>query len=111
MTQSFAGPEVTALLKRLAEAPGRVLVSRQARSDMMAYNLRLEDVCDAIVDWIDAQERVKPTTLHSSKGRVGQAAWEIKPRFNGILFYLKLTVDDRDDPDEALVVLSCHLDH
>lgn len=111
MAESCAGPEETALLRRLAETSDRVSVSRQARSDMMAYNLRLEDVCDAILELIDTGGRVKPTALHSFSDRVGQAAWEIKLRLNEILFYTKLTVDDRDGPDEVLLVISCHPDH
>lgn len=111
MPPPAADQDTIALIRRLASAPNDVWTSSQARSDMQAHNLRLDEVCDVIVGWIDDAERVKSTVLHSSKGRVGQAAWEMKPRINGVLFYLKVTVDDRGRPGESLGVLSCHPDH
>lgn len=111
MSAASADPVTIALIRRLASDVSRVWFSAQARSDMQAHNLRPADVCDAVVEWIDAGERVKPTVLHSCKDRTCQEAWEMKPRLNRVLFYLKVTMDDRDGPGESLGILSCHPDH
>lgn len=111
MPPSSADPNTSALIKRLAGNPDGVWTSAQARSDMRAHNLRLDGVCELIVEWIDAGERVKPTTLHSFSNRAGQDAWEMKPRIEGVLYYVKVTVDDRGGPGESLGILSCHPDH
>jgi hypothetical protein len=103
--------EILSIIRRLAEAPERVDASKQARSDMMAHNLRLDDVCEAIIESIDAKARFKAVTLHSFQDRVGQTAWEVKPRINDMLFYIKITLDDQGGPNETLVILSCHPDH
>ncbi len=111
MAPSSADQDTIALIRRLACCPEGVWTSAQVRSDMRAHNLRLDGVCEVIVEWIDAGERVKPTVLHSFAGRAGQPAWEMKPRINDDLFYVKVTVDDRGGPSESLGILSCHPDH
>lgn len=111
MVPSNADSDTIALLRQLAEAPRAVRPSPQTQSDLMAHALKVKDICQAIVDWIDAGERVKPTVLHSFAGRVGQAAYEMKPRINGVLFYIKVTIDDRGGPEECLALLSAHPDH
>jgi len=46
------------------------------------------------------------------RGRhVGQPAFEMKPRINGTLFYLKATLCDLGEPDEYMLILSAHPDH
>ncbi len=77
----------------------------------MARNLTTADVGDAMVEWIDAGERVKPVTLHSFAGRVGDEAYELKPKIGGTKFYVKVLVDDRGGADEGLGLLSVHTDH
>ena len=111
MAPSQADSDTIALLRRLAEAPEAVRRAKQVQSDLLAHGLQVPDICQAIADWIDAGERVKPTILHSFAGRVGQAAYEMKPRINGVLFYIKVTIDDRGGPEECLALLSAHPDH
>lgn len=111
MAPSSADPQAIALIRRLVETPRAVLPSRQAQSDLMAHGLKVQDVCQAIADWIDAGERVKPTKLHSFAGRVGQLAYEMKPRLGGVLYYIKVVIDDRGGSAECLVLLSAHPDH
>lgn len=107
---SQADPETIALIRRLAAAAGSVRPTKGAQYELLAYRLRGADVCDAIVNWIDAGERVKPTALHSIPGRIGQAAYEMKPRFDGRRFYIKVVIDDRGGAQECLVLLSVHPD-
>jgi hypothetical protein len=78
---------------------------------MMAHNLTTADVCDAIIDWIDAGERVKPTVLHSFAGRVGQTAYEMTPRIENKRFYIKAAIDEPDTAEERMAVLSVHMPH
>src|SRR5688500_7233259 len=111
MPPSSTDPSTRQILRRLADATKFNFVSNQARSDLMARNLTTADVGDAIVEWIDANERVKPVTLHSFAGRVGDEAYEMKPRIGGTKFYVKVLIDDRGGADECLGLLSVHMDH
>ena len=53
--------------------------------------------------------RVKKVTL---KGKhAGQAAFEMKPRIENSLFYLKVTLCDLGDANEYLLIVSAHPDH
>jgi hypothetical protein len=106
-----ADEATTKRLRTLATDPDRVLLSRQAASDLMAWNLTKEDVCDAIVDWIDAGERVKAVVLHSFRGRQGELAFEMKPRLCNRLFYIKVTIFTPPEKEEAMLVISAHPDH
>lgn len=111
MAPSQADSGTIALLKRLAEQEEFAFVSPQARSDLMAHGLKRGDVADAIVAWIDAGERVKPTVIHSIPGREGDPAYEMKPKLNGARWYIKVSIDNRGEPDEGLALLSAHPDH
>lgn len=111
MPASSADSDTIALIRRLAAATAFGLVSRQARSDMTAYNLRREDVGDGIVEAIDAGERVKPVTIHSFPGREGTQGYEIKPKINGVTWYTKVCIDHRGEAGECMALLSAHVDH
>ena len=108
---SNADPQTVALIRQLAANGQFTFISNQAQSDMMAHNVKLTDVADAIVDWIDAGERVKETVIHTIPGRTGDPAYEMKPRINGVIWYLKVAIDDRGGSDEGLALLSSHPDH
>jgi hypothetical protein len=110
MASSNADSQTIALIRQLADE-GFASISNQASSDLMAHNLRQGDVADAIVDWIDAGERVKETVIHSFSGRQGDPAYEMKPRIDGAIWYVKVAIDDRGGPDQGLALLSAHPDH
>jgi hypothetical protein len=95
----------------LASEPESVNLSRQAQSDLLSYGLTKADVCDEIVTWIDAGERVKVTVLHSYKGLVGQKAFELKPRIEGRIYYVKVMIQISSDTEELLLIISTHLNH
>lgn len=111
MPPSTADSETLALIRRLAEGGTFCFVSRQARSDLMAHNLRQGDITDAIVDLINAGGRVKPVTLHSFPGREGTPAYEIKPKINSVTWYTKICIDHRGEAEECLALISAHVDH
>ena len=98
-------------IRRLASDPSKVFTRSQANSDLLAWHLTKEDVCDKIVEWIDAGERVKPTTLHSYPDLEGEPAYEMKPRIKDILFYLKVALVELGKPDEYMLLISTHPDH
>lgn len=108
MAAKSADPCVCQQLVRLARDPSRVRLTRTTEYDLLAHGLKKEDVCDEIIAWIDANQRVKPTTLHSVPGMTGQAAYEMKPRINKVLFYIKVTLVRLGTPDEYMLVLSAH---
>lgn len=107
---SSADEATIKLIRDLATRPEAVATSRQVQSDLMAHNLTVEDICDAIVDWIDASERVKPTVIKNIPARKGQPAYEMKPRINNRLFYIKVVIDGNAGA-ERMTLLSAHPDH
>lgn len=111
MAAKSADSQTIQEIRRLASDPSKVLTKSQANLDLLAWHLTKEDVCDKIVEWIDAGERVKPTTLHSYSGFEGKPAYEMKPRIKDILFYLKVALVDLGEPDEYMLLISTHPDH
>ena len=98
-----------AAIRRLASDPSRVELTTTAKYDLMGAALTKDDVCGEIVAWIDHGERVKKVAL---KGKhAGQAAFEMKPRINDSLFYLKVTLCGLGEPEAYLLVISAHPDH
>jgi hypothetical protein len=106
-----ADPTIVQEIRRLAQSGDNVVVTRTAASDLLARMLTVDDICAAIVDWIDAGERVKPTVLHSFPGLQGEAAYEMKPRIDGIVFYVKVALIKLHQPGEYLLLISTHPDH
>jgi len=76
---------------------------------MQVRRLTIPDVCDEIIDWIDAGKEVTQIIQNRNKGHVGRPAWVIKPVIHGLIFYVKVTIEDRGVPEELLII-SVHLD-
>ena len=106
-----ADPIIVREIRRLALIPEEVVMTGTATSDLFARHLTVDEVCAAIVDWIDAGERVKPTTLHSFPGLVGEPAFEMKPRIEGVRYYLKVALIKQHPPGEYFLLISAHPDH
>jgi hypothetical protein len=98
-------------IRRLASDMSKVRVASAVELSLLAHHLTKADICDAIVDLIDAGERVKPTTLHSFAGLQGQPAFEMKPRLNNTLFYIKVTLIHLHQTDERMLLISAHPDY
>ncbi len=111
MPPSSADPQTVQLIRRLALKPDAVWPAPQVVSDLMAYNLTMDDICDALVDWIDKNERIKPTVIKNIPSRVGQPAFEMKPRISSSIWYIKVVIDDVGTADEKMAMLSAHVDH
>jgi hypothetical protein len=107
-----ADPQIVQEIRRLASDPSHVRVFlRAAQWDMMAQGLTITDVCDRIVEYIDAGERVKPTVLRDIPELKGIPAYEMKPRINNVLFYIKVTLLEVGAPGERMLLISVHPDH
>lgn len=96
-------------IRRLAADPSRVELTTTAKYDLMAAELTKDDICEEIISWIDSKKRVKKVTLRGK--HAGQVAYEMKPRINNSLFYLKLTLCDQGERNESMLVVSSHPDH
>jgi hypothetical protein len=109
MSSKAADANELADIRRLASDPDSTRVTKTVEYDLLGRHLTKEDVCDEIVAWIDSGQRVKKVTLRGE--HAGQAAFEMKPRIDGTLFYLKVTLCELGEPDEYLLILSAHPDH
>ena len=108
---SSADAQTIAAIRRLSLNLDAIWVSPQVVSDLMAHNLTLDDICDAMIDWIDKGERVKPTVIKNIPSRIGQPAYEMKPRIAESIWYIKVVIDNPGTAEEQLCMLSAHVDH
>jgi hypothetical protein len=109
MSDKNATEEEVSEIRRLASDPALVRTTKTVEFDLMGHDLTKSDVCDEIIEWIDSSERVKATTLHTVPGLLGERAFEMKPRMNDKLFYIKVTFQRSED--QILLILSCHPNH
>ena len=78
MASHSAEPHQLADIRRLTLDPSKVRLTRTAEYDLLGRHLKKDDVCQAIVKWIDDGERVKLVTLRGADA--GATAYEMKPR-------------------------------
>jgi len=109
MPAAYADAKERATIRRLACDSARVRVTTTAEYDLLARGLTKRDICDEIISWIDRGERMKKVTLRGD--HAGQPAFECKPRINGDLLYVKVTVCELGAPGENMLLISSHLDH
>jgi len=105
-----ADPAIVKEIRRLAADPTHVGLYGNAQWSMMAYSLTVDDVCEKIVEWIDAGERVKPTVIKEIPQFQGIPAYEMKPRINDILFYIKVLLREAGSSGEQMLLISVHPD-
>jgi hypothetical protein len=108
MPQSADASE-RAAIRRFAADSDLVRVTRTVQYDLLGRALTKADVCAEIVAWIDAGKRVKKVVMRGKDA--GAPAFEMKPRINGMLLYLKVALCDVDTPDAYMVLISAHPDH
>jgi hypothetical protein len=109
MAAQLADAKERAAIRRLAEDPNLVRVTKTARYDLLGHDLTTEDVCRQIVNWIGDGQRVKKVTVRGQ--HAGAPAFELKPRIDGTLFYLKVALCDMETADQYLLLISAHPDH
>lgn len=108
MAENSAADEEMQEIRRLASDPKLVRTTTTVQFDLLGYHLTKADICDEIVAWIDAGQRVKATTLHTVPGLIGRRAFELKPRIDDRLFYIKVTFQKSQQTGQLLLVLSSH---
>lgn len=106
---SQADAEDISNIRRLASSPESVRITKTVKFDLMGLGLTTADICDEIIKWIDDGERVKPVILRDLLA--GQKAFEMKPRINDQLLYLKVTLCDFGETGEYMLLISAHSDH
>ena len=109
MAAQSADANERAAIRRFAADPGRVRVTKTTQYDLLGHDLTIEDICRAITSWIDGGQRIKKVVLRGQ--HAGAPAFEMKPRLDDTLFYLKVALCDLDSPDEYLLLISAHPDH
>lgn len=108
MGDGRAEPEVIEDIRRLAKYPERVQVSERALYDLMGHQLTVGDVCVAICDWIDGGSPVEKIITQHVSDHVGKPAYVMKPVLVGKRFYVKVTIRDRGEYREKMLVISAH---
>ncbi len=99
------------LIRRLASNPDTVLVHEHAMGNMLARSITLDDVREAICRCIDNGDRVKQTKVKSlPETQVGNSAYVVKQSIRGHRFYIRIVVFQPTPHEDALLVVSAHLD-
>ena len=109
MAAQSADANERAAIRRFAADPGRVRVTKTTQYDLLGRDLTTEDICREITSWIDGGQRIKKVILRGQ--HAGAPAFEMKPRVDDTLFYLKVALCDLDSPDEYMLLISAHPDH
>ena len=104
-----ADSETLKQIRRLASDPDSVMVTKTVEYDLMGHHLTRDDICDEIIQHIDDGERVKPTVMRGRHD--GQTAYEMTPRINDRLFYIKVLLIELEEPDEHMLLISAHPSH
>ena len=111
MPPKEAEAHIVQAIKRLAGEPGDAAVTSTAEYDLMGEQLKVEDVCDALLDWIEKGKDIREIVTEKAKGHTGKPAFVIKPRLHGKIFYIKVAVTDPGGSRERLTIVSAHPDH
>lgn len=109
MASNHAEPHELAEIRRLASDLDKVRFTKTADYDLLGRHLKREELCEEIVAAIDRGERVKRVILHGN--HAGQAAYELTPRIDNALLYIKVTICELGQPGELLLVISAHPPH
>lgn len=64
MPKAQASEQERQLLRALASDPGKASATKRATYDLMAHDLTIADVCDALWQWIVDSRPVARTTMH-----------------------------------------------
>ena len=111
MGANDAPPPVREKVRQLAADPDCARVDEHARGNMLSWALRVEGVCEAICEALDAGERLKMTTVKKHPEFLGgQPAYEIKPTIDERRFYVRMAVYQPVENQDALLLISVHLD-
>ncbi len=101
---------VKKLIQALASLPEQVQTDAHASGNMMAWRLSIEDVCEAICEWIEKGERVKPVVIKEQpKALVGMTAYELAPvPILSHKYYIRITIYQPEASKDKLLLLSVH---
>jgi hypothetical protein len=108
MAENNATEEEVQEIRRLASDPTLVRTTTTVEYDLLGYHLTKFDICDTIVAWIDAEERVKLVILDTIPDMIGQRSFVLNPRIDDRLFYIKVTFQKSQKTGQLLLVLSSH---
>lgn len=106
-----ADPDVVLEIRRLAEQIENVRLTRQAKSDLLAWNVATAEVCEAICDWIDSRRPVHVIVTKHAAGHVGQPAYVMKPHLTDMAWYVKVSPVKPSGEDDYLLIISAHPNH
>ncbi|MBN1123366.1 MAG: hypothetical protein JXA82_00065 [Sedimentisphaerales bacterium] len=108
MAKKKADSKIVKLIYKLASDPSRVRSTQRAYYDMLAYNLTITGLCEAIQQWIDAGETVIEDVTQEAQSHIGKPIYIMKPRIEGQEIYLKLGIEKDPKTGEYMLIISSH---
>jgi hypothetical protein len=108
MPKAQASERERQLLRALAADPAKASATKRATYDLMAHDLTVADVCDALWHWLVDGRPVTRTTMHGQDS--GEPAYEIWPELAGRRFYCKFLIRGEPILKQLMLVVSAHPD-
>lgn len=95
---------------KLASSPEETETTQSVLYDLMGLGLTKFEICDAICDWVNRGEPVQEVVTKYAKGHIGKPAYVMKPNLAGVRLYVKVAIQECNTTNEALLIISAHVD-
>jgi hypothetical protein len=110
MAKKFASKEVREKIRRLASNPEKVILSGKAAYGLMCTSLAKLGVCDEICEWIDKNQAIREQETTEPPEHAEKPVYVIKPKIDGVIYYIRLGIDEANILSERLIIISVHPD-
>jgi hypothetical protein len=108
MAKKKADSKIVQLIYRLAGDSSQVRTTERAYYDMLAYEITVEGVCEAIREWIETGNDIIEDITQISQSHIGKPIYIMKPKINKQNIYLKVGIGMNPKTREYMLVISAH---
>ncbi|HOO56568.1 MAG TPA: hypothetical protein PLN69_07080 [bacterium] len=94
-------------IRKCALNPDKVRVTDRARASMVSLRFTKNEVCEAIVDWIDAKKAIEQDISYHEI-YAGQKLYIMKPKIGEAQRYVKVSLLENDGKFYIMRIVSAH---
>lgn len=109
MAKKNADSKTIQLIYKLAGDPSRVETTSSVYYDMLAYNLTINGLCEAIREWIDTGNPVVEDVTRIARPHIGKPHYIMKPKIEKWERYLKVGIKNDPNTGEYMIIISSHV--
>lgn len=97
-------------IRKLAEDPGNVRLTDKAKWGLMGSPLTKLGLCNEIVNWVNSGQNFREGVTTEPPEHKGKVFYTFKPRIEGVLYYIRLSIEEDETKNEWLLIISMHPD-